>query len=217
MSALRNAPLLSVVLLSSLLGLTLPIKALGDPPQWAPAHGRRHHHDDDDEHHHRDHDYYREVRQSPHPAPYHERYGDYGIRSGRCNNHTVAQVLGGVAGGTLGGVLGSQVGQGSNAGAIVGAVAGTVLGAIIGDRIGRGMDPNDRFCTGRALDFADDGRSVNWLNPQSQVNYLVTPLRSYQTQGTLCREFTTRMGHRDLSDTLRQTACRRPSGDWEIL
>jgi surface antigen len=192
-----------------MLGLSVPVIASADPPDWAPAHGYRHKHK---HHHHDDDDDYRES----HHHHYRDQYGDYGVGSGRCDTHTVAQVLGGVAGGALGGVLGSQVGQGSNAGTIVGAVAGTIVGAIIGERIGRSMDPSDRFCAGRALDYANDRHSVRWVNPESQVDYLITPMRSFQRDGGPCREFTTRLSHSGLHDTLRQTACRLPNGDWRI-
>jgi len=122
-------------------------------------------------------------------------------------------VLGGVAGGALGGVLGSGMSGGGSAGTIVGAVAGTVLGAIVGGRVGHMMDPNDRFCAGRALDYADDRHGVDWFNPQSRIDYRVTPLRSFHEAGVLCRELTTSAGA--YGDD-RRIACRLPSGDWEI-
>ena len=205
----HSALFLPTLLVFAMLGLSVPVIASADPPDWAPAHGYRHkhkhhHHDDDDDYRESHHDHYR------------DQYGDYGVGSGRCDTHTVAQVLGGVAGGALGGVLGSQVGQGSNAGTIVGAVAGTIVGAIIGERIGRSMDPSDRFCAGRALDYANDRHSVRWVNPESQVDYLITPMRSFQREGGRCREFTTRLSHSGLHDTLRQTACRLSNGDWRI-
>ena len=206
MSSSPNVSFFSLLVVSASLALTAPMPASGDPPNWAPAHGYRHKHHHDD-----DYPYYRETRH------YHrDRYGDYGVRAGRCDTHAVAQVLGGVAGGALGGVLGSRVDQGGSAGTIVGAVAGTIVGAIIGNQIGRSMDPYDRFCAGRVFDFADDHHGVRWRNPQTQVDYLLTPLSSFQRDGNRCREFTTRISHAGLQDDLRQTACRLPNGDWQI-
>lgn len=189
------------------------------------AYGHYKHHghdyDDDDEVHYH---YYTQPAPVIHrhyyqsaPQPYYPArnsgYGDYGVRSGRCDNHTVAQVLGGVAGGALGGALGSGMSNGNGVGTVVGAVAGTVLGAVIGDRVGAVMDPNDRFCAGRALDYAQDRHRVDWYNPQSQVGYQLMPLRSFHQDGVLCREFTTSAG---VYGDGRQIACRLPNGDWDI-
>jgi len=208
MSMSRNAPFFPLLAVSAFLGLAIPIHASGDPPDWAPAHGYRHKH----KHHHHDDDHYHYDREVHH----HDRYGDYGVRTGSCNTHAVAQVLGGAAGGALGGVLGSKVDQSGSAGTIVGAVAGTIVGAIIGNQIGRSMDPYDRFCAGRVFDFADDDHGVRWRNPQTRVDYLLTPLSSFQRDGNPCREFTTRIRLAGLQDDLRQTACRLPNGDWQI-
>ncbi|QSA97982.1 hypothetical protein [Methylococcus sp. EFPC2] len=191
------------------------------------GHWRGHH-----GHHHHDHaDYgvryyyppppppvviHRHYHPAPPPPPvYYQRddYGDYGVRSGRCDNHTAAQVLGGVAGGALGGALGSGMSDGNGIGAVVGVVAGSVLGAVIGERVGEMMDPTDRFCAGRALDFAQDRQGVNWFNPQSRIGYQLMPLQSFRQDGMLCREFTTSAaGYGDG----RQVACRLPNGDWDI-
>jgi surface antigen len=215
MSIPRNMPLFPLLAVFAFLGLAVPMHAAGDPPHWAPAHGYRHKHHKHDHHKHHDHDDdYPRYRQFRHDQR--ERYGDYGIHSGRCDTHAVAQVLGGVAGGALGGVLGSQVDQGGSTGTIVGAVAGTIIGAIIGKQIDQSMDPSDRYCAGRAFDFADDGHGVRWHNPQTRVDYLLTPLNSFQRDGSRCREFTTRISHAGLRDDVRQTACRLPNGDWQI-
>ncbi|MGX2039594.1 RT0821/Lpp0805 family surface protein [Methylocaldum sp. MU1018] len=187
--------------------LAFPQGAYSDPPDWAPAHGYRNKHKHyDDRYHER-----REIHDH-----YYDADRDYGVRSGRCDRTTVGKVLGGVAGGALGGVIGSRVGEGGATPTIIGAVAGTVIGAIIGDQIARRMDESDMFCTGRALDFAGDRRSVHWMNPQNQVDYLVTPLRTFNDNGKRCREFSTRMTYGKQRDSVNNIACRQPDGNWLI-
>ncbi len=204
MSATKTSPVFrtasSSVLLSAVflaLILPLPQDAYSDPPDWAPAHG------------------YRNKHKDKHRA-YYDPDHDYGVRSGHCDRTTVGEVLGGVAGGALGGVIGSRVGNGDTASTVIGAVAGTVLGAIIGDQIARRMDESDMFCTGRALDFAPDRRSVHWLNPDNQVDYIVTPLRTFNDNGERCREFSTRMTYGQQRDSVNNIACRQPDGSWLI-
>ncbi|HYE37367.1 glycine zipper 2TM domain-containing protein [Methylocaldum sp.] len=192
--------------------LIFPQGAYSDPPDWAPAHGYRNKHKDK----HHDRDYYDDRYEHRETHHYHDRDHDYGVRSGRCDRTMVGKVLGGVAGGALGGVIGSRVGNGDTGSTIIGAVAGTVIGAIIGDRIARGMDANDMFCTGRVLDFADDRRSVHWMNPENQVDYLVTPLRTFNDNGGRCREFSTRMTYGNQRDSVNNVACRQPDGSWLI-
>lgn len=189
------------------ISLSFPQYADSDPPPWAPAHGYR------NKHKHRDYDDRYEHRETRH---YYDHDQDYGVRSGRCDRTMVGKVLGGVAGGALGGVIGSRVGNGDTAPTIIGAVAGTVIGAIIGDHIARRMDESDMFCTGRALDFAPDRRSVHWLNPDNQVDYIVTPLRTFNDNGERCREFSTRMTYGKQRDSVNNIACRQPDGSWLI-
>jgi surface antigen len=199
-------PLLFLAGIFLAIGLSLPQDAYSDPPDWAPAHGYRNKHN-------RDYDDRYEYRETRH---YYDHDHDYGVRSGRCDRTMVGKVLGGVAGGALGGVIGSKVGDGDTMPTIIGAVAGTVIGAIIGDHIARRMDESDMFCTGRALDFAEDRRSVHWLNPDNQVDYIVTPVRTFNDNGERCREFSTRMTYGKQHDSVNNIACRQPDGSWLI-
>jgi surface antigen len=137
---------------------------------------------------------------------------DYGVGAGHCDRTTVGAALGGrAAGSDLGGLIGTGLREGHT-----GAVAGIVLGAVVGDRIGRRMDIEDRYCTGRALDFAEDQASVRWLNPANRASYTVTPLSSYRDGATTCREFTTRMTLGRQEETAARIACRQPDGTWLI-
>lgn len=206
------------------LGMLLSSTAIADPPRHAPAHGHhakhgRHH----SQHHHPTSRHRREPQEEEDfepvpvaPRPVRREYDDYGVKAGRCDNHTVAKVLGGVAGGALGGAVGSQVGQGNEAGTLVGAVAGTILGVIVGEQVGRSMDPADRYCTGRVLDYTPDRSAVRWANAQSRVDYVLTPMRSYRVQGRECRDFTAQMKYGGKRDLMNQTACRAEGGDWEV-
>jgi surface antigen len=148
---------------------------------------------------HRDHSH-ASTRPAPPPPPRRER--------AFCNS----DVLGTVVGGAAGAVLGSQVGKGDAR--IVAIFAGAVVGAVIGNEIGRRIDEADRRCIGHALEFGEVGQAINMSNPDTGLDYVVRPQRSYEDGGRRCRQFDARFGD-DLWRNGR--ACRADDGVWQIV
>ena len=172
--------------------LTLPCIAMADPPDWAPAHGWRQKHD-----------------------AHYEGYSgrdwddDYGVRSGSCNRSEIGAVIGAVAGGAIG----SQVGKGDHRPAAI--AVGTVIGAVIGADVGRRMDQTDRACVGHALELADSGEVVSWMNPNTQVTYQLTPLGNERYENG-CRRFRLiAHGGFGLAEG-RTVACPDAQGVWSL-
>jgi surface antigen len=173
--------------------LALPCIALATPPSWAPAHGWR-------------------KKNDPTYAGYSGRswQSDYGVTSGSCDRTEVGAVLGGIAGG----IVGSQVGKGDSR--TVAIVVGTVIGAAIGAEVGRRMDEADRSCAGHALELADQGQRVSWVNSKTGVRYQLTPLGRDGTDSQGCREFRlVATGAFGLSEG-RTTACAGSDGVWSL-
>jgi len=54
------------------------------------------------------------------------------------------------------------------------------------------------------------------MNTENQVDYLVTPLRTFNDNGEHCREFSTRMTYGKQRDSVNNVACRQPDGSWLI-
>lgn len=162
------------------------------PPPWAPAHGYRNKHKQHE---------------------YHDGYAkDLEIYEGRCIYEKVGTVLGGV----VGGVLGSKVGDGD--GRKIAIVAGTIIGAIIGKKVGARFDEKDRFCTGQALEHANNGQAVSWDNPETNVAYVVTPVNSYQQGNTLCRQFiVVSTNSNGVTSKKNNDACRDTNKVWNTL
>lgn len=159
----------------------------------------------------------RAVHHSEGPILREER--DYGhevaVPSARriaCNREAVGTVLGGVAGG----IAGSHVGHGD--GRKVATVAGAIIGAVIGGNVGRRMDRADNGCAYQALEFASPGETVFWRNPDSQIEYGITPARrSRRADGRECREYETSVVGGGASQMNSSgVACRRSDGSWEI-
>lgn len=164
--------------------------AYADPPSWAPAHGWRKKHD-----------------------PYYTGYSgkqwdqDYGVIQGKCNREAIGTVLGGA----VGGAVGSTVGKGD--GKTVAIILGAVLGAVVGNRIGKEMDDSDRGCIGHALELAPNNRTVAW-NGVEGLNYRLTPLNDYTSNGMKCREYRLRVDGQNTREDRREKACLADDGNW---
>lgn len=144
------------------------------------------------------------------------RVYDHGpVVSGRriaCHRELIGTVLGGVAGG----VAGSHVGHGD--GRKIATVAGAIIGAVIGGNVGRRMDRADNGCAYQALEFASPGETVYWRNPDSQIEYGITPDRLTRgSDGRECRAYKTSVaGGGANQKSSSGLACRRSDGSWEI-
>lgn len=132
-----------------------------------------------------------------------------------CSHPITKEDQGRVAGGIIGGALASQIGDGS--GRIVAAAAGTLIGSFIGGSIGRSMDELDRLQTHRVLETVPTGATSEWHNPDTQVDYAVTPTKTYyEDSGTPCREYTINGHIGGKHEEIYGTACRQADGSWKI-
>lgn len=120
-----------------------------------------------------------------------------------------------ILGGALGGLVGSQFGSGT--GQIAAAALGVLLGAHVGSNVGRSMDEVDRIHASRALESARTGHTSSWQNPDTGVEYTVTPTRTYESNGAPCRDFTTEAWIDGSKQLIRGTACRQPDGTWQTI
>ena len=182
-----------LVLAGGAFATAMPASTYGDPPPWAPAHGKRKKGDD----------------YTGYTGKKWKRH--YGVIDGRCNREAVGAVIGAAAGGAIG----SQVGKGENR--QIAIVLGTVVGAVIGAQIGRDMDETDRACIGHALELAGDKKRVTWKGADGGATYLLTPLRGFEQNGAHCREFDLRVTSGKNKETSRAKACPAGDGNWRIV
>ena len=120
-----------------------------------------------------------------------------------------------VIGGVLGGVLGRQIGAGTGRDAAI--IAGALAGAAIGGAVGRTMDDMDRLKTAQTLESVRTGVSTAWVNPDTGVQYQVTPTRTYETTVGPCREYTIDAMIGGRIEQVYGTACRQPDGSWRVI
>ncbi len=173
--------------------------AYADPPSWAPAHGYRA----------KDKDKHEKKKRHGERTPAYSTL--LGIDGGRCNR----DIIGGLIGGAAGAALGSRIGKGD--GQMAAIIGGAVFGALVGGSIGRSMDRIDQNCIGQALEYAGDGRTVAWRNPDADASYRVTPREAYKNRvGQYCREYTTVSTIGGQSRTVQGTACRMVDGSWKL-
>lgn len=131
-----------------------------------------------------------------------------------CQTPPNKEQTGTVVGGVLGGVLGSQVGEGKGTTAAI--IVGTLIGAAIGSSVGRSMDEVDRMKAAQTLEHNRTGQPTSWHNPDSGVDYTVTPTRTYETSTGPCREYTMDAEIGGKTEQVYGTACRQQDGSWKV-
>lgn len=184
--------------------LGIVCNAAADPPEWAPAHGHREKHGG--KHDRGDERRYEGRRREvvvAQPVVIEQRYG---VLNGHCNRQALGTVLGGVAGG----VVGNQVSNGDPAATAI----GTVVGALLGNAAAQSFDPVDRGCSQQVLQYAQNGRPVQWMN--GATTYVMTPAAVFRQGDRQCRNFVmlVRSGGQQWQENRR--ACRGPGDSWYV-
>jgi surface antigen len=123
--------------------------------------------------------------------------------------------VGGFGGAAVGGLIAAAAGGGG-----AGIAAGVLGGALVGGLVGNMLDTRDKRLAAetanKALETAPSGKAVAWKNPDSGHAGTVTPVRTYQSGATYCREYhqTVTIGGKD--ERSNGTASRQPDGSWKI-
>jgi surface antigen len=123
--------------------------------------------------------------------------------------------IGAFGGAAFGGLIAAAAGGGGAA--IAGAVIG---GALLGAFAGNMLDQRDKRMAAeaqqQALESAPTGKPVAWTNPDSGHSGTVTPVRTYQSGGSYCREFQNNVTIDGKKENAYGTACRQPDGSWKV-
>ncbi len=122
------------------------------------------------------------------------------------------QDIGTVVGAGSGAFIGSQIGSGT--GQLAAVAIGTLLGGYIGGSIGQDMDELDQYKTQIALETSPTGSTMAWNNPDTDVDYSVTPTKTYESASGPCREYTTEAVIEGRAEIVYGTACRGNDGSW---
>lgn len=149
-----------------------------------------------------------------------------------------SQAVGAITGAVAGGLLGSRFGGGT--GTVIATGVGALAGAAVGGMIGGYLDKQDQPRFDNALNQADTGSTVGWVNPQGEQysvkptskpyeqTYYVKPRRRAEEQQwredreafkrtRYCREFILKQAKIAGSEQqIYGTACRQPDGTWKM-
>jgi surface antigen len=135
--------------------------------------------------------------------------GQYGTK------HTV----GTLAGAGLGGLAGATIVRGK--GRLAATAAGTLLGAFLGNAAGTSLDRADEVYASRAetqaLETSPTGSAIPWRNPDTGSTGTITPLATYESSGSYCREFQHNAKIGGQSQQVYGTACRSTDGQWQVV
>jgi surface antigen len=122
--------------------------------------------------------------------------------------------VGGLGGAAVGGLIAAAAGGGGAA-----IAAGVIGGALLGGFAGSMLDERDKKMAAqnahRALESTPSGKSVAWTNPDTGNSGSVTPVRTYQQDGTYCREYQQTVTIGGKAEQTHGTACRQPDGSWK--
>jgi len=122
------------------------------------------------------------------------------------------QDIGTLVGAGSGAFIGSQIGGGT--GQLAAVAIGALLGGYIGGSIGQDMDELDQYKTQKVLESSPTGSTVAWNNPDTDVDYSVTPTRTYESDSGPCRDYTTEAVIEGRAEIVHGTACRSDDGSW---
>ena len=120
--------------------------------------------------------------------------------------------IGTLVGAGTGAFVGSQIGGGN--GQLAAVAIGALLGGYLGGSIGQNMDELDRRRANDALETTPTGTSVAWNNPDTDINYKVTPTKTYENASGPCRNYTTEAVIDGRAEIVHGTACRQADGNW---
>jgi len=68
--------------------------------------------------------------------------------------------------------------------------------------------------TQQVLESSPTGSTVAWNNPDTDVDYSVTPTRTYESDSGPCRDYTTEVVIEGRAEIVHGTACRSDDGSW---
>ena len=125
------------------------------------------------------------------------------------------QDVGTVVGAGAGAYVGSQIGGGT--GQLAAVAIGALLGGFLGGSVGQQMDDLDRYKTQAALESTPTGSTVAWNNPDTDIDYSVTPTNTYDSSSGPCRDYTTEAVIDGRAEIVHGTACRQSNGSWVAM
>ena len=132
-----------------------------------------------------------------------------------CESAGTKQIIG--AGAAVGGYAGSLIGKDEDR--LAATAGGSLLEACVGSEVGKSLDKADQLyqaqATQAALEHNKSGQATTWTNPDSKHSGTVTPVRTVQTNGKVCREFTQTVMIEGKQETVTGKACRDQQG-WTL-
>jgi len=129
-----------------------------------------------------------------------------------CQTTTTRGTSGAAIGAATGAIAGQAIGR-STKGTLLGAAVGGLIGYIIGNE----MDKYDQARLNDVYESAPSGQRSQWVNPDTQRSYEVTPRPAYtKPSGQVCREAEILATINGKPEKVVSLACRDSEGRWVI-
>jgi len=141
-------------------------------------------------------------------------YGRGGYGGGYGGSGMDGGTLGTLGGAVVGGLAGSRFGSGT--GRLAAVAAGTLLGGYLGNQLGRRLDqPSQERAAYAERQALSQNSPVSWNSGSSYGT--VTPIRSYESDGRYCREYSHQVYIDGRPEQARGTACQQADGSWRVM
>ncbi len=119
-----------------------------------------------------------------------------------------AGMLGGALVGSLSGPSKSRPGN---------TLIGAVVGGLMGYAIGNEAEKQGRVVVNQALEVGPSYTTSSWVNPETDVAYVVTPQPARVVEGRVCREVDIKASIDAKRETLSGLTCRDEYGQWRLV
>ena len=118
--------------------------------------------------------------------------------------------VGALEGALVGSLIGPAKSRAGNS--LIGAVTGGLLGYAVGNE----AEKQGSVMVNQTLERAPSYATTTWVNPETNVTYLVTPQPPQDVQGRICREVTIQASIEGKQENLAGLSCRDANGQWQL-
>ena len=142
-----------------------------------------------------------------------------GLMLTSCQMENPKQMTATLLGGAAGAVAGAQFGKGE--GRVATTAIGAMLGAGVANWLAEDLDKRDVPVYNQAvqngLETGQSGATHKWHNPDTGNSGSITPTKTYEANGTYCREYTQTVTIGGQEKQAYGKACRQADGSWKIV
>ncbi|MEO5330583.1 MAG: RT0821/Lpp0805 family surface protein [Magnetococcus sp. YQC-5] len=123
----------------------------------------------------------------------------------------VGASIGALSGAMVGSLSGPPKNRGEN------SLIGAAVGGLLGYALSSESEREGHLVVNRTLEVAPSYTTATWVNPETNVSYVVVPQPAQMVEGRICREVTIRATIDAKQENLAGLTCRDENGQWRLV